>query len=245
MLMTARSCWARIDLMNSPPASVAYTANQLIALNLARARKARGWTQEETAERLEPFLGTRWSVPSLSAIERSVAGTRIKQFSADEIVALARTFSVPIGWFFLPPEDEPTARFAASDKPDGHDFHLLVEVLLGTEEGRMELEGGLLARAAKHGSDDSIIEITKSMEEDRNLRIVSRLYEAFGDIDEAQYVLQRLAVALEILAPDIREQRFHRETTERSERSDTKQHKPRRDDVLQHSQEGESQGSTG
>lgn len=227
--------------------AASYTANQLIAMNLARARKAAGWTQEETAERLEPFLGTRWSVPSISAIERSVTGTRIKQFSADEIVAIARAFSLPIGWFFLPPADEPAAGFAAPDNPDGHDFHLLIEALLGSEDGRRELEAGLLSWAAAHGSDENIVEITKSMQEDRNLRFVARLYEAFGDLDEARYVLERVAVALELLAPDIREERNRQEMMDQrftDESDDTRHHEPRPDENLRQDQERRPQGET-
>jgi hypothetical protein len=39
----------------------------------------------------------------VSAAERSVDGTRIKQFTADNIVAFAQAFEEPIGYFFLPP----------------------------------------------------------------------------------------------------------------------------------------------
>lgn len=227
--------------------ATSYTANQLIALNLARARKAAGWTQEETAERLEPFLGTRWSVPSISAIERSVTGTRIKQFSADEIVAVARAFSLPIGCFFLPPANEPAARFDAPDNPAGHDFHLLVEVLLGSEDGRRELEGELLSWAAAHGSDENIVEITNSIREDRNLRFVARLYEAFGDLGEARYVLERLAVALELLAPDVRENRHHEEVIDQrytDAPNDTSHHQPGPEEKLRQDLERKPQGET-
>src|SRR5215207_10252431 len=63
------------------------TPNQLVAYNLHRARIMRGWTQEEAAEQLEPFLGKRWSKASFSAAERSVTGDRAREFTVDELVA--------------------------------------------------------------------------------------------------------------------------------------------------------------
>jgi transcriptional regulator with XRE-family HTH domain len=80
------------------------TPNQVVAHNLRRARQRRGLTQHEAAERLEPFLGVRWSEAVFSAAERSVAGKRIREFDADTIHAFARAFDLPIGFFFLPPD---------------------------------------------------------------------------------------------------------------------------------------------
>src|SRR5581483_6597457 len=59
-----------------------YSPNQLVALNVARARAMRGWTQEQASAALAPYLGTRWSNASFSAVERSISGARVKQFSA-------------------------------------------------------------------------------------------------------------------------------------------------------------------
>jgi hypothetical protein len=42
-------------------------------------------------------------VAQVSAAERSVDGARIRQFTADDIVAFAQAFELPIGYFFLPP----------------------------------------------------------------------------------------------------------------------------------------------
>src|SRR5438034_4610833 len=81
----------------------AWTPNQIVAYNVAKARLLRGWTQEQAAEALAPYLGTKLSAASFSAIERSVAGGRIREFTADEVFALARGFHLPIGWFFTPP----------------------------------------------------------------------------------------------------------------------------------------------
>jgi hypothetical protein len=82
---------------------VQVSPNQLVAYNLAQARLNKGWTQEQAAAALEPFLGVRWSKASFSAAERSVDGERVRQFTADEIVAFARCFELPVTWFFLPP----------------------------------------------------------------------------------------------------------------------------------------------
>lgn len=80
------------------------TVNQVVAFNLRRARELRGWTQETAAAHLEPFLGKRWSRAVFSAAERSVDGKRVRPFDADELVAFARGFGLPVAWFLLPPE---------------------------------------------------------------------------------------------------------------------------------------------
>ena len=67
------------------------------------ARTLLGWTQEEAAEKLEPNLGEHWSKATFSAAERSVAHPeRMRQFSADELVAFAVTFDLPVTFFLRP-----------------------------------------------------------------------------------------------------------------------------------------------
>ncbi len=79
------------------------TSNQVVAYNVAKARALRGWTQEKAAEELAPYLGAKLSVASFSALERSAWNpSRIKVFSADELLALSRGFDLPIGFFFIP-----------------------------------------------------------------------------------------------------------------------------------------------
>ena len=81
------------------------TGNQVVAHNLRMARLLRGWTQEEAAEKLEPYLGVRWSKASYSAAERSQEKeSRIRNFSADELLAFSLAFKLPVTWFLLPPE---------------------------------------------------------------------------------------------------------------------------------------------
>lgn len=81
----------------------ALTPNQLVAWNLTRARQLRGWTQEEAAERLEPHLGERWSRATMSMAERSIDGSRIRRFDADDLLALSQAFDLPITYFLVPP----------------------------------------------------------------------------------------------------------------------------------------------
>jgi transcriptional regulator with XRE-family HTH domain len=75
------------------------TVNRLIALNMARFRKAAGMTQEQLGERLG------WSNVAVSAAERSWDGKRLRQFDADTIIAIAMAIGIPVIALFLPPED--------------------------------------------------------------------------------------------------------------------------------------------
>lgn len=114
---------------------VQLTANQIVAYNLAQARMWKNWTQEQAAAELEPFLGTRWSKASFSAAERTVDGQRVRQFSADDLVAFSRCFGVPVGFFFLPPPhgaaDRPI-RLASPENPEmGVRPSELIDVVLG------------------------------------------------------------------------------------------------------------------
>lgn len=55
------------------------------------------------AEQLAPYLGEHWSKATFSAAERSIDGARIRQFTADDVYAFARTFGVPTSYFLCPP----------------------------------------------------------------------------------------------------------------------------------------------
>jgi hypothetical protein len=85
------------------------TPNQVVAHNLRRARGLLELTQEEAAERLEPFLGERWSRVVFSAAERSVSGKRVRQFDADDLVAFAAAFELPISFFLDAPRSATVA----------------------------------------------------------------------------------------------------------------------------------------
>ncbi len=78
-------------------------ANQVVAYNFRAARELRGWTQDHVAHLLAQYLGQQLPKASISAIERSMEGDRRREFDAQELVAFALTFDLPIVWFFLPP----------------------------------------------------------------------------------------------------------------------------------------------
>ena len=92
--------------------------NQIVAQNLTRARELRGWSQSETTSRLRERAGVHWSTANLSAAERSVTGQRRREFDADDLLAFARTFELPITWFLLPP-DATQPLLSTQDDPYG------------------------------------------------------------------------------------------------------------------------------
>jgi transcriptional regulator with XRE-family HTH domain len=94
-----------------------WSASQVVAHNLTRARELRGLTQTEVAERLSRFTGAKWSQATVAQAEGSVGGQRLRQFTANELVALARCFDLPVLYFFMPPDDGP-AGFETPDAPD-------------------------------------------------------------------------------------------------------------------------------
>jgi len=77
--------------------------NQVVAYNVREARRIRGWTQEELADRLEPYLGQRLTQAGVSSIERAWDGERRREFDAHELLVFAMVFDLPIVWFLLPP----------------------------------------------------------------------------------------------------------------------------------------------
>lgn len=179
-----------------------YTPNQLVALNVARARTMRGWTQEEAASELAPYLGKKWSNASYSAVERSIKGTRVKQFSADDLIALARGFRVPLGWFFVPPPPAEDPGLAVPDATSrGLEFTTLVDIVLGTDDINDPYRDALLTWAAESAVDADAAkkEMARRLAESDDLVAAKRLREAFGDVSEARDVLRRVAAALDTL----------------------------------------------
>jgi transcriptional regulator with XRE-family HTH domain len=99
------------------------TPCQIVAFNLRRARLLHDWTQEQAAEALEPFLGVRWSKANYSAAERGVAGARVRGFTADELFAFARGFSLPISFFLItPPRPDVRVRHMSGAEEPAADF---------------------------------------------------------------------------------------------------------------------------
>jgi transcriptional regulator with XRE-family HTH domain len=102
--------------------------NEVVAYNFKRARDLYGWTQDEVADRLEPFLGVRLPQASISGIERGYMGRR-REFDAQELVAFACCFDLPIMWFFIPPLDDYRRLLNTSDH-----VNELYTLLLGRED---------------------------------------------------------------------------------------------------------------
>jgi len=80
--------------------------NQVVSYNLRAGRELRGWTQEDLAESLEPFLGTRPTQATISALERAWDGDRRREFDVQEIAVYAAALDLPIMWFLLPPPED-------------------------------------------------------------------------------------------------------------------------------------------
>ena len=89
--------------------------NEVVAYNFRAARELRGWTQEETAEALELLLGQRLPQASISAIERAYEGDRRREFDAQEILAFALAFDLPLD-MVLPPTARGPPHTAPNDQ---------------------------------------------------------------------------------------------------------------------------------
>ncbi len=186
------------------------TPNQIVAHNVIRARALRGWTQEQAAEALAPYLGAKLSGPSFSNLERSaVKVDRIKQFSADDLLALSRGFDLPIGFFFTPPPPAVDAGLYAPDAGSkGLDPIVLLDAMLGTPDNLSYWADELLAYSASHApmprSKREKPSVSPADLADRlaplvELRAQALLRDALGDLDGASDLLERLAEALRLL----------------------------------------------
>jgi len=80
-----------------------WTPNQVVAGNLVRLRQRRGLTQAEAARLLSSVAGKEWTEAMVAHAERSVTGNRVREFTADDLVTLARAFDVPVLYFLTPP----------------------------------------------------------------------------------------------------------------------------------------------
>ncbi len=117
------------DLKAEPPRE--WTASQVVAHNVTCARHLRGLTQVVVAERLTRFTGTNWSQTTVAQAEGSISGTRVRLFTANELVALARTFDLPVLFFFMPPEDERRGLGTPDSPPAGWPWEYLLMLVWG------------------------------------------------------------------------------------------------------------------
>ena len=189
-----------------------WTPNQIVAYNIGKARLLRGWTQDEAGERLASFLGHRLSPASWSALERSIDGGRIREFSADELVGFARGFDLPIGWFLTPPPVDDEIDIAVPDaKRGGLDPAVLLDLVLGTPETFEAWRAVLLtwpsaystAQASLEGGLDVVSgpgdDVHQRLDDAALLRAQTLLRKQFGDLASARTVLVGLADLLTAL----------------------------------------------
>lgn len=186
-----------------------WTPNQIVAFNISKARLKRGWTQDQAAEALAPYLGARLSTASWSAIERSVDGGRIREFTADELIAFARGFELPLGWFLTPPPASDEIRIATPDtKTKGLDARDLLDVVLGTPDSLAAWEEVLLTwpsmmHRMRVGPDGKMEaqgrvdeDVHQRLAEPARLRARMLLRDQLGDLDDAKDVLAKLMQVL-------------------------------------------------
>jgi len=122
---------------NAKHATPTLTVHQIVAYNFTRARQAVRWTQVETSDRLEPYLGYRLNQAGISAIEKTYDTERRRNIDTAEVVAFARCFGVPIGWFFLPPTGHAGDLIEPVDHDDRHQLPAaeLLPLAVGTPSG--------------------------------------------------------------------------------------------------------------
>lgn len=132
-------------------------ANQVVAYNFRAARELRGWTQEETARRLAPHLGQELPKASISGIERSFDGDRRRFFDAQELVAFALAFELPIVWFLLPPPGAGDYELATT----GRSLLSLVRLLLGRDDQQADVRARMrqLQEADPSSAGEAVAEV--------------------------------------------------------------------------------------
>ncbi len=188
------------------------TANQIVAFNVAKARQLRGWTQEQATQALAPYLGTLLSTASFSAIERSVDSGRIREFSADEILAFARAFRVPIPWFFTPPSAwDDAGVFTPDAGEEGLDPLVMLHAALGTPETHVDYRAYLLSwpdprhrmRIHPDGTMENLGRIAEDvypmLDQLLRERAQKNLRDRFGGVEQARDVLNALRAVLDDL----------------------------------------------
>lgn len=131
--METKSRNGRNSTKSSRPPVRMINANQVVAWNLARYRRAAGLTQQEFGAKVG------WSGATVSEAERSWDGKRAREFDAQTLTILATALGVPIIALLLPPYD------------DGPDERYVIDC--GRERGQMDM-GEYLALAVMPDGDE-------------------------------------------------------------------------------------------
>jgi transcriptional regulator with XRE-family HTH domain len=198
----------RLKGQDAPPTF--HSINSLVAANVTLARTLRGMTQEQLGKRLEAVTGRPWSKATVSALERSAYGIRVRQFDADDLVAIARVLDVPLLFLFLPssPEFHPNERYAPHSVteqavPSADDWAAaeLVRVLIGAGDATAPVGPGDAAEVLA----DRLSELVGTLDAEATGRLVT---------DVTAQKLSRWREVLEELADEVT-----RAIAERSERS--------------------------
>ena len=128
-----------------------------VTARIREARNARGWTQRRLSAELAPHLGVTLSQASISAIECTSDGARMRCIDIAELVAFAQALNRPPAWFLHGNDDvgtqlrgiDTTALDLASDED------LLAEVLR-----RLALTSrGSSRRVATSGSEVAAVDV--------------------------------------------------------------------------------------
>ena len=146
--------------MSDEKTPIVFSINQVVALNLYWARTIKEWTQARACQELAPYLGEQWSVATYSAAEKSRDRTdRVRQFNADDLVAFAAAFGLPVQFFFVPPTggvgpEDPKVHLVAGDRRSSHAFDVgeYMRVAFGSPEGNALLHG-FLGEAIERSQD--------------------------------------------------------------------------------------------
>jgi hypothetical protein len=169
------------------------TVHQVVAYNFARARHEAGWTQVETSQRLVPYLGYRLNQAGVSAIEKTYDSERRRNIDTAEVVAFARCFDRPIGWFFLPPPGH--SADLVEPLPSGRDDSVvalaaseLTALVVGTSPGWQSL----LARLAELLETDPR---ATSSALDVALQDADDVAKSEAQLDERRRQVQRITLA--------------------------------------------------
>ncbi|MDQ3575795.1 MAG: helix-turn-helix transcriptional regulator [Actinomycetota bacterium] len=183
------------------------TPNQVVAYNLMRARQLRGWTQDQAAAALEPYLGVRWSKASFSQAERSVAGRFVRQFDADEVVAFARGFELPITWFFMPPppwkDDAPVKLSTPDARRFGTEVALLVDLVFGDDSHHPQLLEERLREFLDQLGSDRLTQAQERIGAGAALRTAEVVRHRLGDLEQWEGWLRTVADRLEELREQV------------------------------------------
>ena len=181
-------------------------ANQVVAFNFRAARKLRGWTQEEAARRLAPYLGQVLPKASISGIERSFDGERRRLFDAQELVAISLAFDLPVVWFLLPPPSAIDYQLSAA----GRSLALLVTLLLGRDDQLDDIKGRMeeLREAGPESSGDVLAEAGgfppeltwEEFQRSREQALFALVAEEASDIERLMGDLRRVMVRFDELS---------------------------------------------